>query len=90
MSGDNREINHSLPIHYSQNYLISEGLIDRLLQQSNIHSNDAVFDIGAGKGILTKALLNMGCKVTAVELDEKTYCILKSGLAMKKIHFASW
>ena len=61
MSGDNREINHSLPIHYSQNYLISEGLIDRLLQQSNIHSNDAVFDIGAGKGILTKALLNMGC-----------------------------
>ncbi len=84
MSGDNREINHSLPIHYSQNYLISEGLIDRLLQQSNIHSNDAVFDIGAGKGILTKALLNMGCKVTAVELDEKNILYLKKRFSNEK------
>ena len=84
MSGDNREINHSLPIHYSQNYLISEGLIDRLLQQSSIHSSDEVVDIGAGKGIITKALLNRGCRVTAVELDEKNILYLKKQFSNEK------
>ena len=84
MAGDNREINHSLPIHYSQNYLIDTGLIDRLLQQSNIHSNDEVLDIGAGKGIITKALLNRGCRVTAVELDEKNILYLKKQFSNEK------
>lgn len=62
-------------------------LIDRLLQQSNIHSNDEVLDIGAGKGIITKVLLNRGCRVTAVELDEKNILYLKKQFSNEK-HFA--
>ena len=87
MVGKNREINHSLPIHFSQNYLINAMLINRLLQQSNINSNDEVLDIGAGKGIITKALLDRGCRVTAVELDEKNILYLKKQFSNEK-HFA--
>ena len=84
MVGKNREINHSLPIHFSQNYLINAMLINRLLQQSNINSNDEVLDIGAGKGIITKALLDRGCRVTAVELDEKNILYLKKQFSNEK------
>ncbi|WP_291569998.1 ribosomal RNA small subunit methyltransferase A [Clostridium sp. UBA4548] len=77
MADNNIEINHSLPIHYSQNYLACSGLIDRLIQQSSIRSNDEVLDIGAGKGIITKELLNLGCKVISVELDQKNILYLK-------------
>ena len=82
--GNNREIIHSLPIHYSQNYLICNELIDRLLQQSSIRSNDEVLDIGAGKGIITKALLNLGCRVIAVELDQKNILYLKKQFENEK------
>ena len=84
MVGKNREINHSLPIHFSQNYLFNAMLINRLLQQSNINSNDEVLDIGAGKGIITKALLDRGCRVTAVELDEKNILYLKKQFENEK------
>lgn len=77
MVGENREIKHSLPIHYSQNYLINTSLIYRLIHQSSIRTNDEVLDIGAGKGIITKALLNLGCRVkdlqTINRIKEKTW-----------------
>ena len=84
MVGNNREVNHALPIHYSQNYLVNAALMDRLLQQSNVHSNDEVLDIGAGKGIITKALLNRGCRVTAVELDTENILYLKKQFGNEK------
>ncbi len=84
VTGNNREINHSLPIHYSQNYLTCNGLINRLLQQSSIGSNDEVLDIGAGKGIITKALLDLGCRVIAVELDQKNILHLKKQFENEK------
>ena len=84
MVGNNREVNHALSIHYSQNYLVNAALIDRLLQQSNVHSNDEVLDIGAGKGIITKALLNRGCRVTAVELDKENILYLKKQFGNEK------
>lgn len=84
MVSNNREINHSLSIHYSQNYLTSNGLMDILLQQSSICSNDEVLDIGAGKGIITKALLNLGCRVMAVELDQKNILYLKKQFENEK------
>lgn len=84
MVGENREINHSLPIHYSQNYLINTPLVYRLIQQSSIRTNDEVLDIGAGKGIITKALLNLGCRVKAVELDKKNILYLKKQFENEK------
>lgn len=79
-----REVNHSLPIHYSQNYIVNAGLIERLLEQSDIHADDEVLDIGAGKGIITQALLNLGCNVTAIELDERNMMYLKKRFGGEK------
>lgn len=59
-------------------------MIGRLLHQSSIGSNDEVLDIGAGKGIITKALLNLGCRVIAVELDQKNILHLKKKFENEK------
>lgn len=70
-------LNHSLPIHYSQNYIQSAGLVEKLLSRSDIHPGDRVLDIGAGKGAITQALLRLGCRVTAIELDRGNMAYLK-------------
>lgn len=86
-----REINHSLPIHYSQNYILqgddpahhtpgrqqSTGLVEKLLARSDIQPGDRVLEIGAGRGAITRALLRHGCRVTAIELDQGNMTYLK-------------
>jgi 23S rRNA (adenine-N6)-dimethyltransferase len=53
----------------SQNFLHSGALVDRLLAVSSIRPGDLVYDLGAGKGLITDRLARWGCQVVAVELD---------------------
>lgn len=61
----------------SQNFLRNRILVRELVRRSSIDSNDLVFEIGPGKGIITRELLVVGCWVIAVELDESFYHFLK-------------
>ncbi len=54
---------------FSQNFLRSPRLVRALIAKTNIVAKDLVYDIGAGKGIITDALSTMGCSVIAVEID---------------------
>lgn len=61
-------------IKLSQNFLKSKSLIRNLLiNQTSIHEGDTVLDIGAGKGIISNELLQIGCDVRAIEFDRKLY-----------------
>jgi len=60
-------------IKYSQNFLTNSGLVKSLVDKSNISSNDTVFEIGAGEGIITKELIKKAGKVIAFELDRNFY-----------------
>ena len=42
--------------YLSQNFLHSEALADRIVEASHIEKEDIVLEVGAGLGILTKAL----------------------------------
>ena len=57
----------------SQNFLTSRKLIEKLLHKTNISKNDMVLEIGAGKGHITKALVQMSKEVIAYEIDKKLY-----------------
>lgn len=61
----------------SQNFLHSRKLVKKLILSSSIGKNDFVIEIGAGKGIITKGLIQRAKNVTAVELDTHWYNYLK-------------
>lgn len=58
---------------YSQNFFRNPKLVNKLIRSSSIGKNDAVIEIGPGKGIITAELLKVADKVIAVELDAKLY-----------------
>jgi 23S rRNA (adenine-N6)-dimethyltransferase len=60
-------------LRYSQNELTNGPLLRRLVRQAGIHPGDVVYDIGAGKGAITRALLEAGASVIAVEKDRELY-----------------
>ncbi len=53
-----------------QNFLVNEEVIDSIIENSNITSDDIVLEIGPGLGFVTERLVRLAKKVVAVELDE--------------------
>ncbi len=60
-----------------QNFLISEEVVQAIIENSEIQKHDLVIEIGPGLGTLTKRLLEKAGKVVCIELDKKMVDILK-------------
>jgi 23S rRNA (adenine-N6)-dimethyltransferase len=58
---------------YSQNQTVNKNLIKSLIDQTGISRGDLVYDIGAGCGNITEALLTKGARVISIEKDSKLY-----------------
>jgi 23S rRNA (adenine-N6)-dimethyltransferase len=56
-------------IAYSQNFLRSPRLVDRLLDRSGIGADDLVIEVGPGRGVITERLAARCRQVLAVEQD---------------------
>jgi 23S rRNA (adenine-N6)-dimethyltransferase len=54
---------------YAQNFLRDTRLVGDLVERSGIGPGDLVYDIGAGRGAITKALSARAGRVVAVEID---------------------
>ena len=54
-------------ITYSQNFLHSPRLVDRLLDRSSIGADDLVIEIGSGRGVITERLAARSRQVLAIE-----------------------
>jgi 23S rRNA (adenine-N6)-dimethyltransferase len=61
----------------AQNFLTKAHLAASLLNESSISSDDIVYEIGPGKGIITKELAKRAKKVIAIEKDCNLYIKLK-------------
>ncbi|MFH1391415.1 MAG: 16S rRNA (adenine(1518)-N(6)/adenine(1519)-N(6))-dimethyltransferase RsmA [Candidatus Diapherotrites archaeon] len=68
---------------FSQNFIIDENLVEKMVSEAKLKKTDVVLEIGSGSGSLTKELLKH-CKVIGVELDEKMIEILKSRFSSEK------
>lgn len=55
--------------YLGQNFLKSVAIVSRMVKSANVTAGDLVLEIGPGKGILTKALLQTGANVVAIEKD---------------------
>ncbi len=60
-----------------QNFLISQNVVESIVESSKIGENDLVIEVGPGLGTLTKYLLEKAKKVICVELDKKMIKILE-------------
>ncbi len=65
-----------------QNFLISQNVVDNIVNNSEITKNDLVIEIGPGLGTLTKQLLENAGKVICIELDEKMLKILNERFSL--------
>jgi len=64
-----------------QHFLTDPGTVGRIIAAAAISPGEDVVEIGPGKGVLTRALLQAGAKVTAVELDARLCESLKKDCA---------
>lgn len=64
-------------IKYTQNLYKNEENLKRIVESSNLHNNDIVIDIGAGKGVITQELAKHCDNVIAYELDPGYFGILE-------------
>lgn len=60
-----------------QNFLISEEVVNAIIDSSNIEKEDLIIEIGPGLGTLTQYLLEKAGKVICIELDSKMINILE-------------
>lgn len=60
-----------------QNFLKDEAVLQRIIGDANLSSEDTVIEIGPGQGALTELLAKVCKKVIAVELDDRLILILQ-------------
>ncbi|NMC51121.1 ribosomal RNA small subunit methyltransferase A [Candidatus Kuenenbacteria bacterium] len=67
-----------------QNFLISQGVLDKIITTADLSKEDVVLEIGPGLGILTEELTKRVGRVVAVELDRKLLGYLKDKFGQVK------
>lgn len=60
-----------------QNFLINQGILEKIVQAADLSAKDKILEIGPGLGTLTAALAQKAQKVLAVEKDLKMIEVLK-------------
>jgi 16S rRNA (adenine1518-N6/adenine1519-N6)-dimethyltransferase len=64
-----------------QNFITDDNIINKIIKESDITSDDCVLEIGPGMGSLTYFLYQQCKKLVAVEKDDKLYAILKNNFS---------
>jgi 16S rRNA (adenine1518-N6/adenine1519-N6)-dimethyltransferase len=59
-----------------QNFLIDDNIARKIVRKAGINPEDAVLEIGPGRGALTKHLVGQAKTVVAVEIDERAAQLL--------------
>ena len=77
---------------YGQNFLIDKNILNLMISRADLKSSDVVLEIGAGQGVLTRALLEAGINfLHTLEIDtrlEETLNDIKARYKNCEIHFA--
>ena len=67
--------------HLGQHFLYDPLIIEKIIEAADLHPEDLVVEIGPGPGKMTRMLSGKAEQVIAIELDDKLYEKLKTGLA---------
>lgn len=64
-----------------QNFLVSERLLERIIDAADLEQQDVVLEVGAGLGTLTARLARQAARVIALEVDARLIPLLERALA---------
>ena len=64
--------------HLGQNFLVDPTVPDQIATAGGVRADDVVFEIGAGVGTLTRALIGRAAKITALEFDREIIPVLRA------------
>lgn len=70
---------------FGQNFLISEGILNKIVKSANLSKKDIVLEVGPGLGALTLKIAPLVKQVIAVEKDRNLVKILSERLTEEKI-----
>lgn len=74
------ELGHEPRKALGQNYLVDANIVRKSLELAQVEPGDTVVEIGPGLGTLTRALLEAGVRVFAVEADKTMFAYQKKHL----------
>ncbi len=81
---DMRELRNLLYAHnmrpnksFGQNFLIDRSVLMRIVEAAEITASDAILEVGAGTGVLTRELAQRARRVVAVELERDMLALLE-------------
>lgn len=60
-----------------QHFLTSPSVLAKIVETANIKRGEKVLEIGPGTGVLTRALIDAGTKVIAIEKDSRAFDLLQ-------------
>lgn len=63
-----------------QNFLISEGVLRRIIGAAELSEQDVIIEVGAGLGTLTRHLAQHAGRVIALEIDQRLLPVLRQTL----------
>ena len=63
-----------------QNFLVDQNMLDAMVRSMNLQEGEQVLEVGPGTGVLTKMMLDAGCKLTSVETDKKLFKYLTENI----------
>ena len=75
-----RELNFRPRKGLGQNFLVSPGVLEHILNAAEVQAEDLVLEIGPGLGVLTRALAGRAGRVVAVEIDPTLVANLRGQL----------
>jgi len=64
-----------------QNFLVNEGVLDRIVEAAEVTSGDTIVEIGPGTGALTRRLALTGARILAIEKDARLIAPLREMFA---------
>jgi 16S rRNA (adenine1518-N6/adenine1519-N6)-dimethyltransferase len=73
-----------------QNFLIDKNILQKIIDASDINSEDIILEVGPGLGTLTQELAKKAKKVIAVEKDETMCKILKEKFSAQGGPASGW
>ncbi len=72
---------------FGQNFLTSSSIAKRIVEESGVKEGESVLEIGAGRGMLTRFLLEKGAKVISFEIDRDLVEELEEKFQFEKVTF---